>query len=146
VESEPPPVAGGQDPELLAGQELQRLRKARGWSQEEVARRMKAYGYDFNQALISRIELGQRPLRVREMVDFAALFGIQPAALLKPYPEMSLEEIEAEIARLTPQLAELRFQAERLSVAEAETVRIQARLNLLQQRRDYLKGAKDERP
>jgi hypothetical protein len=40
----------------------------------------------------------------------------------------------------------LQFQAARLSLAEAEVLRIQARLNLLQQRRDYLKGAKDERP
>ena len=51
------------DPEVQAGRALRRLRTARGWSQEEVGRRMKAYGYDFHQTMIAKIEAAQRPLQ-----------------------------------------------------------------------------------
>jgi transcriptional regulator with XRE-family HTH domain len=144
VESELPPALNAEDPELMAGQEIQALRKAHKWSQGELARRMKAYGYDFNQALISRIELGQRPLRVRELVDFATLFGVQPAALLKPWPQMPLSEVEAAIAELEPALKEAWALADKLLTAQGDAMRIEGQLNLLRQRRDYLKGAKGE--
>jgi transcriptional regulator with XRE-family HTH domain len=142
VQSELPPAPDDNDPELMAGQEIQRLRRARGWSQDEVARKMKPYGYDFNQALISRIELGQRPLRVRELVDFAALFGLQPAALLKPWPQMSLESVEAAIAELEPALEQAEALAGKAESARREALTIEARLNLLRQRQNALKGGK----
>jgi hypothetical protein len=44
------------DPEVQAGRALRRLRLARGWSQEEVVVRMTAYGYDFHQTMIAKIE------------------------------------------------------------------------------------------
>lgn len=60
------------------------MRIARGWSQEEVARRMDAFGYDFHQTMIAKIEAAQRPLRVRELADFAALFGVPTQEVLNP--------------------------------------------------------------
>jgi transcriptional regulator with XRE-family HTH domain len=50
---------------------------ARGWSQKEVARQMKAYGYDFHQTMIATFEAAQRPIRVRELADLAALYGVE---------------------------------------------------------------------
>jgi transcriptional regulator with XRE-family HTH domain len=133
-----------EDPERVAGREIQRLRSARGWSQAEAARRMKPFGYDFNQALISRIELGQRPLRVNELADFARLFGVTVPFLL--FPHISLGEAEAEIARLEQDEKEAEQRARDLQPAlnEAENVsyelnRIRARLAYLRERRDTLR-------
>jgi transcriptional regulator with XRE-family HTH domain len=81
------------DPEVQAGQALRRLRLARNWSQEEVAVRMTAYGYDFHQTMIAKIEAAQRPLRVRELADFAALYGVEVQDLVYP-PSLSLPEID----------------------------------------------------
>ena len=95
---------GRPDPEVQAGLALRRLRTACGWSQEEVARRMKAYGYDFHQTMIAKIEAAQRPLRVRELADFAALFGREVHELIYP-PAGSLKEVNREIGKLTDHLA-----------------------------------------
>jgi transcriptional regulator with XRE-family HTH domain len=143
MESERLPALDAEDPERTAGQEIQAMRKARKWSQGELGEEMKSYGYDFNQALISRIELGQRPLRVRELVDFAKLFNVQPAALLRPYPNMSLEEVEASIAELEAEARETWALADRLMEARGEAIRREGQLTLLRQRRDYLQQGRD---
>ena len=109
---------GRTDPEVQAGRALRRLRAARGWSQEEVARRMKAYGYDFHQTMIAKIEAAQRPIRVRELADFAALYGVEVHELIYP-PAGSLQEADKEIATLREQLQE----ATRRSEDAAEAVR-----------------------
>ena len=88
------------DPEVQAGRALRRLRPARNWSQEEVAERMTAYGYDFHQTMIAKIESAQRPLRVRELADFAALYGVEMQDLVYP-PTGSLSETDQEIAEVT---------------------------------------------
>lgn len=101
------------EPEVLAGQELRRLRVARGWSQDEVARRMAAYGYDsWHQTTVGRIEAAQRPLRLNEAVALTGLFGVPLYQLVAPLLT-GPEEIDAEIGRL---------EAERVKVAQdAET-------------------------
>jgi transcriptional regulator with XRE-family HTH domain len=110
------------DPEAQAGIALRRLRRARGWSQEEVAQRMKAYGYDFHQTMIAKIEAAQRPLRVRELADFAALFGMEVHELIYP-PAGSLKEVSREIATLTKHLTsvdrDVKARREELHKAEA---------------------------
>src|ERR1700730_14260039 len=88
------------DPEVQAGRALRRLRLSKGWSQEEVARRMRSYGYDFHQTMIAKIEAAQRPLRVRELADFAALYGVEVQDLVYP-PTGSLPETDQEIAEIT---------------------------------------------
>jgi transcriptional regulator with XRE-family HTH domain len=121
VENEPQSAltgAGRPDPEVQAGRALRRLRTARGWSQEEVARQMKAYGYDFHQTMIAKIEAAQRPIRVRELADFAALYGVEVHELIYP-PAGSLQEADKEIATLGKQLQD----ATKRSEAAADAVR-----------------------
>jgi transcriptional regulator with XRE-family HTH domain len=113
------PAAGADgrpDPEAQAGRALRRLRTARGWSQEEVARRMKAYGYDFHQTMIAKIEAAQRPIRVRELADFAALYGVEVHELIYP-PAGSLQEADKEIVTLRMQLQESTGRAEAAAAA-----------------------------
>jgi transcriptional regulator with XRE-family HTH domain len=90
--------------EELAGRELRRLRTAAGWSQEEVARRMDAYGYRAHQTTIAKIESADRPLRLNELADLCDLFGVTPAGLLKMAPDTSA----ADNARLRGKLARIR--------------------------------------
>lgn len=95
------------DPEAQAGRALRRLRVARNWTQEEVAVRMTAYGYDFHQTAIAKIEAAQRPLRVRELADFAALYGVEVQDLVYP-PTRFLPEIDQEIAEVAARLDQAR--------------------------------------
>jgi transcriptional regulator with XRE-family HTH domain len=118
-------VSGGErpDPEVQAGRALRRLRLSRGWSQEEVARRMQAYGYDFHQTMIAKIEAAQRPLRVRELADFAALYGVEVQQLIYP-SSSSAEEVAREITevelRRTLFRQEAKNAAARVSQAKAD--------------------------
>jgi hypothetical protein len=79
---------------------------------------MKAYGYDFHQTMIAKIEAAQRPIRVRELADFAALYSVEVHELIYP-PAGSLEEADKEIAMLREQLQEATGQSE----AAADAVR-----------------------
>jgi transcriptional regulator with XRE-family HTH domain len=99
------------DPEVQAGRALRRLRLSRGWSQEEVARRMQAFGYEFHQTMVAKIEAAQRPLRVRELADFAALYGVEVQELIHA-PNGSLEDVAKEIAEVKAQWHRAQQQAD----------------------------------
>jgi len=116
------------DSEVLAGRELRRQRQSKGWSHEEVAQRMRAYGYRFSKTMIAEIEFGQHPLRVRELADFAALFCIEVYDLIHPAsrPERSLAEIDQEIAELQHRWKQLQ---EALAALTGERRMAQAALN-----------------
>ncbi len=141
------------DPEVQAGRALRRLRLSQGWSQEEVARRMQAYGgYDFHQTTIAKIEAAQRPLRVRELADFAALYGVEVHELIYP-PNGSLAEIDREIAAAKAQRHAIllktgatrdQLEAARAVLIEAQTAhdRYSAELAMLEGRLAFLQ---DER-
>jgi transcriptional regulator with XRE-family HTH domain len=142
----------GDNPEALAGQELQRLRKARGWSQDEAASRMRPYGYTWNQTMISKIESGSRPLRVNELADFADLYGVLVSQLLRP--QMSLEEVEAELGGIGPALKEAEARASAaeevmsakegdLKAAKEARDRAVVEMRRLRQRLEYLHGRQD---
>jgi transcriptional regulator with XRE-family HTH domain len=94
VEHEPPKRL---TPEQIAGRKLGSLRNERGWSQAEVATHMKAYGYSWVQSTVGRIEAGQRPLRLNEVVHVAALFGVSPIEFLVPNttPDNLQQDIKA---------------------------------------------------
>jgi transcriptional regulator with XRE-family HTH domain len=137
------------DPEVQAGQALRRLREAHGWTQEVAASRMRVYGYDFHQTTIAKIEAAQRPLRVRELVDFAALYGVEVRELIYA-PSASFEEAEGEIASVETQLAAARERSEdshrrlaaaqqTLSAVEAQQAECSREVAVLEGRLDHLK-------
>lgn len=99
------------EPEVLAGQELRRLRVARGWSQDEVARRMAAYGYNsWHQTTVGRIEAAQRPLRLNEAVALTTLFGVPLYQLLAPL-DLGVDEMDGEIRRVEAERDEVAREA-----------------------------------
>ena len=81
-------------PEFWAGHRFRELRNERGWSQEDLAERMKAFGLRWSQATVTRLEAATRPIRLNEVAALAAAFGLNltdflagaPAAVPPPCP------------------------------------------------------------
>lgn len=104
-------AAPAKTPEQLAGDEIRRLRKAQHWSQEELARRMAVYGYDWHQTTVGRTESGERPLRLNEVVHLAALFRVPVTQFLLPV-DLTLKQIDKEITWQAKAREEIRERAE----------------------------------
>ena len=92
-------------PEQLVARQVRLLRQGRGWSQQEVAEKMRAYGYQWSQATVTRLESASRPIRLNELADLAALFGVPVTQFLESrdldFEWDDLETLENEIASLT---------------------------------------------
>lgn len=110
--------------EQLAGQELRRLRNERAWSQEEVARRMTASGYDWHQTTVGRTETAARPLRVNEAVVLSAIFEVPVTQLLVPAAmklsdvDQEIEDTEEALAEIKVMMAEFQLKIEQLSAIQ----------------------------
>ncbi len=107
-------------PELVAGRNLRLLRQRRGWSQQELVEKMRAYGYEWSQATVTRLEAATRPLRLNELADLALLFEIPLGELLgfgEPSSEQTdLDAVEQELSQLAATHVQLK---ERLSMAHS---------------------------
>jgi DNA-binding XRE family transcriptional regulator len=75
----------------VVGGRLRRARKAAGLTQAQVAR---ALGKD--QSAVSRIEQGEREVRLVEVLELGLIYGIQPEKLVAP-----LSQEEQRVARMT---------------------------------------------
>ena len=92
-------------PEQLVARQVRLLRQGRGWSQQEVAEKMRAYGYQWSQATVTRLESASRPIRLNELADLAILFSVPVTQFLESrdleFKWDDLEALESEIASLT---------------------------------------------
>jgi transcriptional regulator with XRE-family HTH domain len=72
------------------------LRQIQGWSQQDVAEKMRAYGYRWSQSTVTRLEAATRPIRLNELADLAALFGIPVTYFLELWtPEFGMDDLGA---------------------------------------------------
>jgi transcriptional regulator with XRE-family HTH domain len=112
--------------EQIAAHQLRLLRQARRWSQLEVAEKMRAYGYQWSQATVTRLEAASRPIRLNELADLAALYGVPVTQFLESPPEgltdleEEIERLRAEHAVLTDQLRGTDATAAKLAISRAE--------------------------
>jgi len=133
-------------PEQLVARQVRLLRQGRGWSQQEVAEKMRAYGYQWSQATVTRLESASRPIRLNELADLAILFSVPVAQFLESrdleFKWDDLEALESEIASMTKErdalkadLDEKRYlamvAAEREGEAAAALARVNGRLGAL---------------
>ena len=72
------------DPESLAGMQLRRIRLERGWTQQDVAERMRPFGHKWIKSTVNRIEGGKRALRVNELENLARMLELPREMLLTP--------------------------------------------------------------
>jgi transcriptional regulator with XRE-family HTH domain len=134
-------------PEQLIGRLLRQLRQGRGWSQQEVAERMRAYGYQWSQATVTRLESASRPIRVNELTDLARLFEIHVTQFMNPEESVvwdDLDGLEREIEELSAKQVVMREHlANQIALAEeaargraavaAHLAQVDRRLELLRQ-------------
>ena len=59
------------------GKRIINLREARGWSQRELAKRVK-----LNPSVMNRIESEERPVKDQELLTFALVFGVSADELI----------------------------------------------------------------
>lgn len=58
------------------GRRVKDLRLERGWTQDELAKRLNGAGYSMHQTTVAKMESGARPTSVGEMAALAAIFGM----------------------------------------------------------------------
>jgi len=133
-------------PEQLFGRQIRLLRQGRGWSQQDVAVRMKPFGYSWSQATVTRLEAATRPIRLNEVFDLAMLFEVPPGQFLESsgqdFEWDDLEALEREIEKLTADRAKLEDYhrsaaaaaddaARHMAAISADLARINGRLDVL---------------
>jgi transcriptional regulator with XRE-family HTH domain len=126
-ETHRPAAADLPTPEQLVGRQVRLLRQGRGWSQQEVAEKMQAYGYQWSQATVTRLESASRPIRVNELADLARLFGVPPTQFLDSragdFAWDDLDALEREIEELTAERREIREHLDRQEALAEEAAR-----------------------
>lgn len=93
-------------PEAVLARRVADLRRKQGWSQQELADRLREYGFDHHQTAISRIEAGRQSLSLNEAAALAAIFRIRPADLMDI--SMNEESLTAELHEMTRHYDRLR--------------------------------------
>ncbi len=78
---------------------VRQVREGRGWSQEELARRLGELGLRLDPTAITRMERGERSVRVEEAVVLAQALGLPLDELLQPLDEIGLEHVRGLMKR-----------------------------------------------
>lgn len=86
------------------GHQLKRLRDKRGWTQQELARRIGEHGGSMHQTTILRTEKGERRVTLDEVVLLAAALNVPPPLLLLPLGSRSKVQITPN-SQIHPHLA-----------------------------------------
>ncbi len=69
---------------------------------------MRAYGYDWSQAIVTRLEAATRPTRLNELADLALLFQVPAMELLGFGPPEDFDAAERQISELLTMHTRLR--------------------------------------
>lgn len=70
-------------PDQLVGQAIQERRVSHGYSQGSFAEKLRKRGVNWSQGTLSRVELGERPVRLVEAAVVAASLGVELDVLLR---------------------------------------------------------------
>ena len=68
--------------DVAIGRAVVRLRTSAGWTQQELADRMRTRGWPWTQPAVAKVELGKRPVRLAEAKDLAQFLGVKTQDLL----------------------------------------------------------------
>lgn len=120
-------------PEAKVAERTRKLREERGWSQEELGRKLGTYGFAMHQTTVAKLEGAGRPIRLNEVQALANIFGVSPADLFEEdafvQNEHELAVAAREVQRASAAFAEAERTAEEAqavlsrAAAEAATVR-----------------------
>jgi transcriptional regulator with XRE-family HTH domain len=94
--------------EKVIAEKVRQLRIERGWSQEDLARRMEELGWPMHQTTVAKLEAAKRPIRAAEVYALAMVFGLPIQALwYLPVPgePWSIERMREELQRIDDGIA-----------------------------------------
>ena len=95
--------------EAKVAERTRKLREERGWSQEELGRKLGTYGFAMHQTTVAKLEGAARPIRLNEVQALANIFGVSPADLFEDafvQNEHELAVAAREVQRASAALAE----------------------------------------
>jgi transcriptional regulator with XRE-family HTH domain len=92
--------------ELVLGQRVRAFREARGWTQEELARKMKDLGFTWYQSTAAKTENSARPIRVNEAAALADLFEVRIDDLVREDSNPLAGRMRALVLRRSEMLTE----------------------------------------
>lgn len=94
--------------EKVIAEKVRQLRTERGWSQDDLARRMEDMGWPMHQTTVAKLEAAKRPIRAAEVYALAMVFGLPIQALWylpvpgEPWP---IERMREEFQRIQDRIA-----------------------------------------
>ena len=114
------------DWEALFGSRIREMRAARGWTQDELARRMTEAGHPMHQTTVAKLENGNRPTSVSEVGALATLFGVAIGSLFgdpqRVAKQMRLKALEYRMTSLTVEAEELVVKLDAIKQRQSELV------------------------
>mgnify|MGYP003608491649 CR=1 FL=1 len=128
--------------EKLFGSRVKAIRKTRGWTQEELARRMSDAGHPMHQTTLAKIESGTRPTSVAELGALSTLLEVSIGSLFgsadQLEKQMELRGLDYQIRSLS---AEHRRTEEQLVLLQHRIVEIRHEQHELQVEYDKIKSS-----
>lgn len=114
------------------GAKILSLREAKGWSQAELARRV-----NINKSVMNRIELGERPIRDHELLNFSNVLGVSADYLLGSTSQQDgIEDDELQFRKWAKDSETGAFFSEILESEEAEIEELREIWEIVKKRRE----------
>ncbi len=70
------------------GARIRRAREVKGWSQNDLARKLQLNGWDVERTVITKIELHRRCITDYELLAIADVLGVSLDSLARPRPKI----------------------------------------------------------
>lgn len=95
---------------------MKRVRRERKWSQADLASELKKRGWAVRQAIVSKIELGERNVRLGEAYLIAQVLGLSVEAMASPGDvHLLLRDLDDDAEHVRSQCAAIRISMETLA-------------------------------
>ncbi len=123
--------------EKVIAEKVRQLRTERGWSQDDLARRMEELGWPMHQTTVAKLEAAKRPIRAAEVYALAMAFGLPMQALWylpvpgEPWPlERMREEFRIVDERIATTMETIRKIAGIYADQQSERIRLAHAMDL----------------
>ncbi|MDG3014149.1 helix-turn-helix domain-containing protein [Speluncibacter jeojiensis] len=90
------------------GRQIHRRRTTLGWTQGDLAKRLQQVGLNWSQGTLSKVENGERPVRLSETSSLTSVLGVEGLELMSPHDALSsaMLRLHVEIDRLSQVIRE----------------------------------------
>ena len=96
-----PEQATAPRPEQVAAERIRALRTRHGWTQQQLADRLREFGSPIDRVAIAKLETGQRRLPLDEALLFAYALDVAPTSLFIPFEDEYVQIAPTRIVKPT---------------------------------------------